>query len=104
MFAKAFPTNRGVLFNHKDPPIYARKLRESWRAWPHEARSRTLFMMYIQVGIARNFEKIILDVAHVWNYTIEGATQKAHDVCQLSTKGAKNNKVLEPGLEPATLR
>jgi hypothetical protein len=26
-------------------------------------------MICIEVGIARNFEIIILDVAHVWNYT-----------------------------------
>jgi hypothetical protein len=69
MPAKAFPSNWGVLFNHKDPPIHARKFHESWRAWPHEGRTRTLFMICIQVGIARNFGKLILDVAHVWNYT-----------------------------------
>jgi hypothetical protein len=64
--AKAFPTNWGLLFNHKDPPIHAREFRESWRAWPHEGRIQTLFMICIQVGIARTFE---IDVAHVWNYT-----------------------------------
>jgi hypothetical protein len=47
----------------------ARKFHEPWRAWPHEGRTRTLFMICIQVGIARNFEKIILDVAHLWIYT-----------------------------------
>jgi hypothetical protein len=66
---KPLPTNWGVLFNHKDPPIHARQFRESWRAWPHEGRIRRLFMICIQVGIARKFEIIILDVAHVWNYT-----------------------------------
>jgi hypothetical protein len=55
-----------VLFNHKNPPIHAREFRESWRAWPHEGRIQTLFMICIQVGIARTFE---IDVAHVWNYT-----------------------------------
>jgi hypothetical protein len=66
---KAFSTNWGVLFNHKDPPIHARKFHESWRAWPHKGRTRTLFMIFIEVGIATNFGKLFLDVAHVWNYT-----------------------------------
>jgi hypothetical protein len=66
---KAFPTNWEVLLNHKDSPNHAREFRESWQAWPHEGRIRTLFMISIQAGIARNFEIIILDVAHVWNYT-----------------------------------
>jgi hypothetical protein len=59
-----------VLFNHRGPPLHAREFRESWRAWPHEGRIRTLFMICIQVGIARNFEIIILVAAQVWDYTI----------------------------------
>ncbi len=60
-------------------------------------------MICIQVGIARKSGEIIPVVAHVWNDTTQGAAQKAHDICQLSTEGAKINRVLEPGLEPRDL-
>jgi hypothetical protein len=51
MPAKASPTNREVIFNHKDPPIHAHEFRESWRAWPSEGCIRTLFIICTHVEI-----------------------------------------------------
>jgi hypothetical protein len=59
-------SGRGLLFNHKDPPIHARKLRELWGAL-HAGRIRTLSMICIQV--AGDCKPEIwggkLDVAHI---------------------------------------
>jgi hypothetical protein len=64
-YPQSFPNQLGGAFQSQGPANPSREFCESWRAWPHEGRIRTLFMICIQVGIARNSEIKILDVARV---------------------------------------